>query len=451
MSEAQIAVLIDFENVGLNSIQGLFDQLSDLGRVIVKRAYADWSSAGKQRDQVLELGIEAVHHFHAAKVAKNSSDISLAIDAVDLLYRSPVDTFVIVSADSDFVTLVSKLRSAGKTVIGAGRRDVVSTTLVRACDRYVYLESPSKVRAAVAKAARVPIDLEGLLQRAIEVSADSDGRVVGSKLHQTMTRIDPSFDFKELGYRTFTQFLESSSSVQITKEKNSNDILVKQKGTGLARIPGIGGLLGGRGRKLTAAETEPEPIHQPVAPVRPAPRPSPAQRRPIGRPPVRPQAPMQPPVPPQPITAMTPPVSFQPTPQPITPPVQPVTPQPVQPVAQKPVPPQAPQASPVSELVATPAVEAAPIANGIAWDTDIHQRWLSRVDQTTGILNGTRAAAEAARVLGVPKLSSSRHKTLQALLSSSPMLSDKWSREGNTLHNKAMKGNESNIDSQPVS
>ena len=56
MSEAQIAVLIDYENVGLNSIQGLFDQLSDLGRVIVKRAYADWSAAGKQRDQVLELG-----------------------------------------------------------------------------------------------------------------------------------------------------------------------------------------------------------------------------------------------------------------------------------------------------------------------------------------------------------------------------------------------------------
>ncbi len=139
MSEAQIAVLIDFENVGLNSIQGLFDQLSDLGRVIVKRAYADWSAAGKQRDQVLELGIEAVHHFHAAKVAKNSSDISLAIDAVDLLYRSPVDTFVIVSADSDFVTLVSKLRSAGKTVIGAGRRDVVSTTLVRACDLQLHI------------------------------------------------------------------------------------------------------------------------------------------------------------------------------------------------------------------------------------------------------------------------------------------------------------------------
>jgi len=446
MSEAQIAVLIDYENVGLNSIQGLFDQLSDLGRVIVKRAYADWSAAGKQRDQVLELGIEAVHHFHAAKVAKNSSDISLAIDAVDLLYRSPVDTFVIVSADSDFVTLVSKLRSAGKTVIGAGRRDVVSTTLVRACDRYIYLESPVKARQAAAKAPTVPGDLEGLLQRAIEVSADADGRVVGSKLHQTMTRIEPSFDFKELGYRTFTQFLESSSTVQITKEKNSNDILVKQKGTGLARIPGIGGLLAGRGRKSAVAEAEPEPLQTPVAPVRPGPRVVSAPRRPIARPPVRPQPVAPQPIQPQP--SMMPPSATmaQPTMTPpvaphVTPPQPTMTPPPFAPPQPTILPPQA----------AEPAPEAAPSANGIEWDTDINERWSSRVDQTTGILNGTRAAAEAARALGVPKLSSSRYKTLQSLLSSSTLLSAKWSREGNTLHIKAMQGSESNSDSQPVS
>ena len=80
--------------------------------------------------------------------------------------------------------------------------------------------------------------------------------------------------------------------------------------------------------------------------------------------------------------------------------------------------------------------EATPAANGVQWDMDIHQRWSSRVDQTSGILNGTRAAAEAARVLGVPKLSLSRYKTLQALLLSSPVLSTRWTREGNTLHVK---------------
>ena len=422
MSEAQIAVLIDYENVGLNSIRGLFDQLSDLGRVIVKRAYADWSSAGKQRDHVLELGIEAVHHFHAAKVAKNSSDISLAIDAVDLLYRSPVDTFVIVSADSDFVTLVSKLRSAGKTVIGAGRRDVVSTTLVRACDRYIYLESPSKAPPVAAKPTVVTADVESLLHRAIEVSADSDGRVVGSKLHQTMTRIEPSFDFKALGYRTFTHFLESAATVQITKEKNSNDILVKHKNTGFARIPGIGGFLSSRNRG-SAVATEQEATQTPVGQVTPISRVAPIPRRATTRPQPRPR-----PVAPHPISPSRPVTNLVPS-TPYYVPTQPTM-----------RPPQTAESKP----------EVTSAANGVPWDMDIHQRWSSRVDQTSGILNGTRAAAEAARVLGVPKLSLSRYKTLQALLLSSPLLSTRWTREGNTLHVKTSIASGSSIENTPT-
>ena len=124
--DRQVAVLIDFENVGLDSVRWLFDQVSDIGRIIIRRAYADWSAAAgkrdhrQQRDQLLELGIEPIHLFHSVS-GKNSSDIRLAIDAIELMYLSPVDTFVIVSSDTDFVPLVSKLRAAGKTVIGAGR------------------------------------------------------------------------------------------------------------------------------------------------------------------------------------------------------------------------------------------------------------------------------------------------------------------------------------------
>jgi len=238
VSEIQIAVLIDFENVGLGSIQHLFDQLSDVGRIIVKRAYADWSTGGRKlRDQLLEMGIEAVHHFRAGP-AKNSSDIHLAVDAIEILYRSPVDTFVIVSADSDFVSLVSKLRAAGKTVIGAGRRDVVSPTLVRSCDRYIYLEvavnQDSQTKAS-------PKDVESLLIRAMEASIDDQGKVPGSKLHQTITRIDPSFDFQALGYRTFMQFLETAEPlVKISRNPGSWDIDVELKkvdrGLGLSRV-----------------------------------------------------------------------------------------------------------------------------------------------------------------------------------------------------------------------
>lgn len=384
MSESQIAVLIDYENVGLGSVQGLFDQLSDLGRIIVKRAYADWSSGARQRDQLLELGIEAVHHFHAAKVAKNSSDISLAIDAVDLLYRSPVDTFVIVSADSDFVTLVSKLRSAGKTVIGAGRRDVVSSTLVRACDRYIYLGAEGRA---------VPADTrsqDALLQRAIDASADDEGKVAGSRLHQTMMRIDPSFDFRSMGYRTFTQFLEASPVVKVTRSRGSDDISIGLKPTGMARLPGIGKVLSGKSRGQQAAALPPE---------------APALETPSPPPPTLAAAP----TPPRPRAVRA-------TPRPAT-------------VAPKPTP--APAAVPApSEPPSLPA----PLANG--WESDIHNRWSQRVDKGTGVLNGTRAAGEAARILGAPKLSASRYKTLQKLLSASAYLSARWEREGNSLHVK---------------
>ena len=416
MSESQIAVLIDYENVGLGSIQGLFDQLSDLGRIIVKRAYADWSSGARQRDQLLELGIEAVHHFHAAKVAKNSSDISLCIDAVDLLYRSPVDTFVIVSADSDFVTLVSKLRSAGKTVIGAGRHDVVSSTLVRACDRYIYLGTGPKTAPAESQS------IDALVQRAIYASADDEGKVAGSRLHQTMMRIDPSFDFRSMGFRTFTQFLEASSVVKVSRSRGSDDISITLKPTGMARLPGIGRVLGGRSRGQQEAAIAAPPV-EPALEALPAPVRAPVTRR--SRP-VRPAAPAPVRTAPAPSPA---PAAVMAAPEPPPPPM-PAAPLPAA-VRAAPAPPAAPAA-----VMAAPEPPSLPAPLSNSWESDIHSRWSQRVDKGTGVLNGTRAAGEAARILGAPKLSSSRYKTLQKLLSSSSYLAARWEREGNSLRVK---------------
>ena len=108
--DEQIAVLIDYENVGLNTIQKLFDELANFGKITLKRAYADWSKANNSRDQILELGIEPVHIFRSPSKRKNTCDIRLTIDAIELLFTSSIDTFVIVSSDSDFVPLVNKLR-----------------------------------------------------------------------------------------------------------------------------------------------------------------------------------------------------------------------------------------------------------------------------------------------------------------------------------------------------
>ena len=224
VADRQVAVLIDFENVGLNPIRPLFDQVSEVGRVVVRRAYGDWSTSSRaHRDQLMELGIEPVHLFHAAS-GKNSSDIRLAIEAIELLYQSTVDTFVIVSSDTDFVPLVSKLRASGKTVIGAGPRATASRTLVNSCDRYFYLDQdqPPSGDGRSSKQQQT----ESLLERGVRAAVDEQGAVTGSKLHQTILRLDPSFDFRALGHSTFRRFLEASAKVNVDRHKDLSDVTV---------------------------------------------------------------------------------------------------------------------------------------------------------------------------------------------------------------------------------
>jgi len=253
--EAQIAVLIDFENVGLDSIQFLFDEISNAGRIIVKRAYADWATESKRRDQILALGIEPIHLFRTTSGGKNASDIRLAIDAIALLYTSPVDTFVIVSSDSDFVPLTSKLRSEGKTVIGAGRRAIASRTLITACDSYVYLDIPeSTKKSTLSKPKQSPSllvrafkrtftknksadqpNFDELLLRALDSSIDREGGVRGAKLHQAMIRLDPSFDFRALGFKTFAQFLEPNTKIKISRSGGQRDVTVELAPTATSR------------------------------------------------------------------------------------------------------------------------------------------------------------------------------------------------------------------------
>ena len=229
--DRQVAVLIDDENVGLGSVEWLFDQVSNLGRILIRRAYSDWSKGGNVRDQLLEFGIEPVHVFQVSNAGKNASDIRMAIDAIDLLYSSPVDTFVIVSGDADFLPLVNKLRSSGKMVIGAGRQKSTSATLVKACDRYYYLDQHEK-SDEVTKPQPKGQPRSSLIMRAVEASVDTDGKVMGSRLHETMQRLDPGFDFRTQGFKSFTAFLELSTEVDVTRPTGPGDVIIELRRSG---------------------------------------------------------------------------------------------------------------------------------------------------------------------------------------------------------------------------
>ena len=404
MAEENVAVLVDYENVGLESMESLLDQLSDVGRVIIKRAYADWSVHRNKRDQLLEYGIEAAHHFRSTKQSKNSSDISLTIDAIDLLYSAPVDVFVIVSSDSDFVPLVNKLRSAGKSAIGAGRRGGSSPTLVKSCDRYIYLDEPKPAAQAQRRRRRSSEpQAEGLLRRAIDASMDSEGQVGGSKLYQTMQRIDPSFNYKELGHSTFTRFLESCKTVIVERPADGGDTIVSfsnarsqgvnggrpqrpqvsdgggtaraqaSDGGGAARAQAAGGdraqrprSTGGGGKPRTQAE-DGDKLERPQA------------REIVLE-----------------IRAKS-------------------------------------EDDDKSQRPQTEDDGETPRQSDPKWDINIDEAWTNRERDR---ISGQAAASDAAKVLGASKLSASEYPSLAGLLAASDYLSVRWRREGNAIYRK---------------
>src|SRR3954465_12864049 len=144
-----LAVFIDFENLALGfqgrrdrfEIQRVLERIVEKGKVVAKKAYADWSRFGEYTRSLHEAAIELVEIPRRAQTGKNSADIRLCVDAMDLAYsKDHIDTFVIVSGDSDFSPLVSKLKELGKHVIGLGLADSTSELLRDNCDEFIYYE-----------------------------------------------------------------------------------------------------------------------------------------------------------------------------------------------------------------------------------------------------------------------------------------------------------------------
>lgn len=446
MVDANVAMLIDYENVGLGAIDNLLDELSDVGRVIIRRAYADWSVQRGKQDQLLDLGIEPIHQYHSNKSGKNSSDIRLVIEAIDLLHSSPIDTFVVVSSDSDFVPLVGRLRSAGKSVIVAGRRETTSPTLIKSCDRFIFLNEsePAIAQNAVSRrraparrgtqaAARTPTpDPKSLLLRAMNASMDEEGSVVGSKLYQTMRRIEPSFDYKDLRHRIFTQFLDSYSDVVdvIRPKDGSGDVIVQIHGN--REQPRTAARRNGRGRQNAA-----EPADQPATS-----RPD-ADHRSAGRrrTPLRYQTDDAP----APTIQRSPP---QPTPQPVI--LPPVPPADIENEVAKAA--DAAEAKKEAEASVVPAIknvseeaqtqapqqDDAPAAasdpmQAATWADEVNAAWHKRDKDR---IAGRVAAMDAAKALGARKLSVSEYPSLEKLLEASTLLQLNWRRDGNAIIRK---------------
>jgi len=222
--ENTLAVFIDFENLAQGfkqgkeefDIQRVLERLVEKGKVIVKVAYADWSRYAKYKQQLHEAAIELIEIPKRSMTGKNSADIRLCVDAMDLCYsKAHIDSFVIISGDSDFSPLVSKLKANGKRVIGLGMKESTSSLLSDNCDEFIYYEALGKSDRITTPGVRdIPKEKREVFELLFDTIAglmrENKEILWSSMIKDTMKRKRPAFSERAYGYRTFSDLLEDA-------------------------------------------------------------------------------------------------------------------------------------------------------------------------------------------------------------------------------------------------
>lgn len=262
-----MAVFCDFENVALGvrdadyakfDIAKVLERLLLKGNIVVKKAYSDWARYKEFKSAMHEASFELIEIPHVRVSGKNSADIRMVVDALDLCYtKAHVDTFVIISGDSDFSPLVSKLRENNKTVVGVGVKNSTSDLLIANCDEFISYDDlvkpprarkkvrtssqtngrkagrgakakPKKISAADAKK-REAWDLIVETYEALLEERGDEGRIWGSMIKQTLKRRKPGFSESHYGFSSFGQLLEEAGAqgiLDLTRDEKSGGFIV---------------------------------------------------------------------------------------------------------------------------------------------------------------------------------------------------------------------------------
>jgi uncharacterized protein (TIGR00288 family) len=225
-----LGVFLDFENLALGFRDGntkfdiarVLDRLVEKGNIVVKRAYADWRRFSEYANGLQEAAFELLQIPARRLTGKNSADMRLCVDIMDLCYsKAHIDTFVVVSGDSDFSPLVSKLKENGKTVIGLGMKDSTSILLRDNCDEFIYYEDLKREEEAVAPAKLVAKDDKErevftlLLDSLKALQREGRDEFFASHIKDTMKRKSPSFNETYYGFKNFRQLLERAEEKRL--------------------------------------------------------------------------------------------------------------------------------------------------------------------------------------------------------------------------------------------
>ena len=266
-NSATMAVYFDLENIVIGTreadypkfdIQKVLERLLLKGHIVVKKAYCDWDRYKEFKRPLHEASFELIEIPHVRQSGKNSADIRMVVDALDLCYtKQHVDTFVILSGDSDFSPLVSKLRENAKTVIGMGVKNSSSDLFINNCDEFIYYDDlvrkeASKARskkqakpgseATPEKAAAEPKKLdpsEALerLKEVVEALAEErgDAPINNSMVKEALKRRDPSFNERAFGFKLFGAMLQEAAKrglVRLERNEKAGGYVVKTAADG---------------------------------------------------------------------------------------------------------------------------------------------------------------------------------------------------------------------------
>jgi uncharacterized protein (TIGR00288 family) len=255
--EPRIAVFVDFENLAIGArdmrgqesfrIEVVLRRLLEKGRIVFKRAYCDWSRYREATKELHQQGVELIDVPHTGMSGKNSADIHLVVDALELCHaKQHIDVFALLTGDSDFSPLVAKLKENDRRVVGVGVKSSSSKLLIQSCDEFIYYDDLVRAKAAVKPAARPAPAATGAAKEAKAEKGDADKKAEarewlvetvtalaedyeapwGSMVKQTLKRVHPGFNETYYGFRDFGELLEDAEDAGIVEldwdEKRGN-------------------------------------------------------------------------------------------------------------------------------------------------------------------------------------------------------------------------------------
>ncbi|EKB49750.1 NYN domain-containing protein [Cecembia lonarensis] len=229
--DLKIAVLIDADNVSAHPIKEMMEEIAKYGNPTIKRIYGDWTKPqlGKWKNVLLENAINPIQQYSYTS-GKNATDSAMIIDAMDILYSEKVDGFCLVSSDSDFTKLATRLREAGMLVIGMGEKKTPEPFIV-ACDKFIYVEilqneepysqgdkSKTKTKPQVDK---ITPKLIRLIHNTISDLADDDGWAFMGDVGNLIQKKQPNFDSRNYGFQKLTPLISAIPVFEIEQRESS--------------------------------------------------------------------------------------------------------------------------------------------------------------------------------------------------------------------------------------